>query len=143
MVLPSLVRRGGALTTPPRHPHDKSARWLWKTKENSISMAEKGLTFLQEIASNELAGASAEKGPLSFSRFCLRWWSADHSSHIWTPPPPSPVVLSNVGLSLIPMSIIRFNYQFHVLKHVTLSHARLCLVLLIVLSDNALALSCA
>ena len=31
---------------------------------------------------NELAEASAEKGPLSFTRSCLRWWSADHSSHL-------------------------------------------------------------
>ena len=31
---------------------------------------------------NEIAGASAEKGPPGFTRSCLRWWSADHSSHL-------------------------------------------------------------
>ena len=30
---------------------------------------------------------NAEKGPLGFAQSCLRWWSADHSSHL----PPSQV----------------------------------------------------
>jgi hypothetical protein len=51
--------------------------------------------------------------------------------------------MSHVGLSLIVMPVSQLNFQFAMLKHVSLLlHAQLCFAALIVVADTAFALSC-